>query len=73
MSTSKTLSRENSSKVQGDIGRKKAGIHRKSIKDNKLVRGKEVYRPKMTVPVGKSFEELQEMNEKALKILAKRA
>lgn len=73
MSTTKALDRESSSKVHGDIGRKKAGIHRKSIRGNKVVRGKEVYRPKMTVPVEKSFEQLQEMNEKALKILAKRA
>lgn len=33
---------------------------------------KKSYKPKMTVPVYKSFESLIRMNEKALKIIAKR-
>lgn len=35
-------------------------------------KGKKPYKPKMSVPVYKSFENIIKMNEKALKIIAKR-
>ncbi|MFS0815504.1 hypothetical protein ABC382_00850 [Lysinibacillus sp. 1P01SD] len=60
------------STVQKDNGKRKAGIRKKSVRASALANKKKSYKPKMTVPVGKSFEELQEMNEKALIIIAKR-
>lgn len=48
---------------------KRAGIRRKKHGEKTV---NNPYKPKMSVPVNESFKEVIEMNEKALKILAKR-
>lgn len=67
----KTIDRQNPSEIQKDKEKRKAGIQKKSVSASALKKGKKAYKPKMTVPV--NFDEVIEMNEKALKIIAKRA
>lgn len=64
----KTTDRQAPSKVQKDNGKRKAGIHKSESSSSNSEKS---YKPKMTVPV--NFEEIIEMNEKALQIIAKRA
>ncbi len=64
----KTIDRQAPSKIQKENRSRKAGIQKSASSQAK---SKKSYKPKMTVPV--NFEEIIEMNEKALQIIAKRA
>ncbi|SCX63583.1 hypothetical protein [Lysinibacillus fusiformis] len=64
----KTIDRQAPSKIPKENGNRKAGIQKSASSHAK---SKKSYKPKMTVPV--NFEEIIEMNEKALQIIAKRA